>query len=63
MLCSTIIPTVNRPSLERTVNSVLSQGLGQEIYEIIIVNDSGQILPESDWLKSPQIKSCKHELL
>jgi glycosyltransferase involved in cell wall biosynthesis len=55
MLCSTIIPTVNRPSLERAVKSALEQGLGPEEHEIIVVNDSGRPLPETDWLQSPQI--------
>ena len=55
MLCSTIIPTVNRPSLERAVKSVLEQDLNSGLHEIIVVNDSGQPLPEVKWLKSPQI--------
>jgi len=55
MLCSTIIPTVNRPSLERAVKSALAQELDPASHEIIIVNDSGQPLPEADWLKFPQI--------
>ena len=55
MLCSTIIPTVNRPSLERAVKSALEQNLDPGDHEIIIVNDSGEHLPERDWLKSPQI--------
>ena len=56
MLCSTIIPTVNRPSLERAVKSALEQDLDLDLYEIIVVNDSGTPLPEVDWLNSPRIK-------
>jgi glycosyltransferase involved in cell wall biosynthesis len=56
MICSTIIPTVNRPSLERAVKSALEQDLGLDDYEIIVVNDSGSPLPHVDWLNSPQIK-------
>ena len=56
MLCSTIIPTVNRPSLERAVKSALDQDLDLDLYEIIVVNDSGTPLPEGDWLESPNIQ-------
>lgn len=56
MLCSTIIPTINRPSLERAVKSALEQGLGEAQHEIIVVNDSGRPLPDHDWLRSPQVK-------
>jgi GT2 family glycosyltransferase len=56
MLCSTIIPTVNRRSLERAVKSALAQDLAPNVHEIIVVNDSGKPLPDHDWLKAPQIK-------
>jgi GT2 family glycosyltransferase len=56
MLCSTIIPTVYRPSFERAVKSALEQDLSPELHEIIVVNDSGKPLPEEDWLKSSRIK-------
>jgi len=56
MLCSTIIPTVNRPSLERAVKSAVNQDLDPSLHEIIVVNDSGQPLPETDWLQSAQVK-------
>jgi len=56
MLCSTIIPTVNRPSLETAVRSALAQDLDPESYEIIVVNDSGKPLHHVDWLESPRIK-------
>lgn len=55
MLCSTIIPTISRPSLERAVKSVLAQDLDPKVHEIIVVNDSGKPLPEVDWLKSPHV--------
>ena len=56
MLCSTIIPTVNRPSLERAVKSALEQGLGPDEHEIVVVNDSGSPLPVYSWVDSSQIK-------
>jgi len=56
MLCSTVIPTINRPSLERAVKSALNQGLGPEQHEVIVVNDSGAPLPDYEWLCSPLIK-------
>lgn len=55
MLCSTIIPTIDRPSFERALKSALAQDLKPELHEIIVVNDSGKPLPERDWLQSPQI--------
>lgn len=56
MLCSTIIPTVIRPSLKRAVMSALEQGLDPEQHEIILVNDSGNPLPKANWLKSESVK-------
>jgi hypothetical protein len=55
MLCSTIIPTINRPYTERAVKSALAQDLDPESHEIIVVNDSGKPLPDVEWLKSSQI--------
>jgi glycosyltransferase involved in cell wall biosynthesis len=49
MFCSTIIATVARPSLSRTVQSLLNQGLPPESYEIIVVNDSGHSLNNETW--------------
>lgn len=49
MLCSTIIPTVNRPSFERVVKSGLDQELNPEVHKIIVVNDSGKPVLEMDW--------------
>lgn len=56
MLCTTVIPTVNRPSFEKAVKSALEQDLSTDQYEIIVVNDSGEPLPDYEWLRSPQIK-------
>ena len=55
MLCSTIIPTIGRASLTVAIQSVLDQGLGPHDFEIIVINDSGNPLPEADWQKSGQI--------
>lgn len=49
MFCSTIIPTIGRPSLSRSVQSVLNQSLHGDDFEIIVVNDSGEALPDLDW--------------
>ena len=49
VFCSTIIPTINRPTLTRAVNSVLDQNFSAADFEVIVVNDSGQPLPEADW--------------
>jgi len=56
MHCSTIIPTIGRPSLSAAIQSVLDQGLGPDDFEIIVVNDSGKPLPAAPWQKLPQIK-------
>lgn len=55
MFCSTIIPTIGRPSLDRAVNSVLTQDFAADDYEIIVVNDSGRPLPPADWQQSPNV--------
>jgi glycosyltransferase involved in cell wall biosynthesis len=55
-LCSTIIPTVNRPTLEHSVMSALNQDLGPELHEILVFNNSKGFLTESDWMSSPQVK-------
>lgn len=56
ILCSTIIPTIGRPSLSVAVRSVLDQGLGPQDFEIIVVNDSGKPLPATDWQNLANIK-------
>ncbi|MCE7985809.1 MAG: glycosyltransferase [Caldilinea sp. CFX5] len=55
MLCTTIIPTINRPSLERAVKSALEQNLDDHLHEILIYNNSRQPLPDVDWLKSSKV--------
>lgn len=56
MLCSTIIPTINRPTLERSVRSALEQDLDPELHEILVFNNSDGHLPKTDWLSSSQVK-------
>jgi len=55
MFCSTIIPTVGRSTLERAVRSVLSQDTPDEALEVIVVNDTGQPLPEAGWQHEPGV--------
>lgn len=52
MFCSTIIATIGRNTLFRSVNSVLTQSFSGDNFEIIIVNDSGKPLPLEDWHQS-----------
>ena len=54
MFCSAIIPTIGRSTLSRSVYSVLNQEFGQDEFEIIVVNDTGQPLPEMEWQRSPR---------
>lgn len=54
--CSTIIATIGRPSLSRTVESVLQQSISAESFEILVVNDSGQPLPAADWQRSNTVQ-------
>jgi len=56
MFCSTIIPTINRSSLPRAVHSVLDQAFKVADFEVIVVNDSGQRLPDADWQDSKQVR-------
>ena len=56
MFCSTIIPTVARPTLARAVESVLGQTLVTDDFEIIVVNDSGRPLPQADWQRSERVR-------
>jgi len=56
LFCSTIIPTVGRPSLAQAVHSVLQQELADAAFELIVVNDSGAPLPPADWQQSPQVR-------
>lgn len=54
--CSTIIPTIGRPSLARAVESVLCQEVAGELFEVIVVNDSGKPLPEAGWQQSERVQ-------
>lgn len=56
MICSAIIPTVGRPSLTRTVESVLEQTLPAGEIEVLVINDSGRSLEEAGWQKSKQVQ-------
>jgi len=56
MFCSTVIPTVNRPTLSRAVHSILDQEFKDADFEVIVVNDSGQPLPDMDWQQSPRVR-------
>lgn len=47
--CSAIIATIGRSSLSRAVESVLQQSIPNEMFEVLVINDSGNRLPESDW--------------
>jgi glycosyltransferase involved in cell wall biosynthesis len=54
--CSTIIPTINRSTLSHAVYSVLDQDFTAAEFEVIVVNDSGQPLPEADWQHSERVR-------
>lgn len=56
MFCSTIIPTVGRRTLTRSIESVLNQEFTKGDFEVIVVNDSGEPLPKSSWQLSDQLK-------
>ena len=56
MFCSTIIPTIGRPTLKRAIESILNQDLHGANHEVIVVNDSGKPLPEEEWQKSNQVQ-------
>jgi glycosyltransferase involved in cell wall biosynthesis len=55
MFCSTIIPTVGRKTLSRSIESVLNQEFTKGEFEVIVVNDSGELLPESSWQLSDRL--------
>jgi glycosyltransferase involved in cell wall biosynthesis len=56
MLSSTIIPTIGRPSVARAVESVLTQGLPSDEFEVLVINDSGAPLPQADWQRSQSVR-------
>lgn len=49
IFCSIIIPTIGRQKLNRAVNSAINQDFSSNMYEIIVVNDSGHPLPKERW--------------
>ena len=56
IFCSTIIPTINRSTLSRAIYSVLDQDFRAADFEVIVVNDSGQTLPDMDWQHHERVK-------
>jgi glycosyltransferase involved in cell wall biosynthesis len=56
MFCSTIIPSVGRSTLNRSVESVLAQTFSEDDYEVIVVNDSGRPLEFAEWQRSDRIQ-------
>lgn len=56
MFCSTIIPTIGRPALQKAVQSVLDQQFTADAFEVIVVNDSGTPLPPAEWQNSPRVR-------
>lgn len=56
VFCSTIIPTINRSTLSRAVQSVLDQSSQEFGLEVIVVNDSGQPLPDAGWQHCDQVR-------
>jgi glycosyltransferase involved in cell wall biosynthesis len=56
MLCSAIIPTIGRPSVTRAVESVLTQGLPSEEFEVLVINDSGKPLSDAEWQRSDRVQ-------
>jgi len=55
MFCSTIIPTVDRPTFARAVQSVLEQDF-TTVFQVINVNDFGSPLPEAEWQHSARVR-------
>jgi glycosyltransferase involved in cell wall biosynthesis len=56
LFCTTIIPTVGRSSLTRTVESVLQQSIPDGEFEVIVINDSGTSLAWADWHASDRVQ-------
>ncbi len=55
MFASTIITTIGRATLARSVESCLSQQVSPADFEIIVVNDSGRPLPLAHWQRSERV--------
>ena len=56
LFCTTIIPTIGRPSLNRAVESVLAEISTVPDWKIIVVNDSCRPLPPEGWQLSEQVQ-------
>src|SRR5215212_9461100 len=56
MFISTIIPTINRPTLSRAIQSLLEQDFDQDDFEVIVVNDSGKPLHHAEWMYAEQVR-------
>lgn len=56
MFCSTIIPTIGRPSLTRAVTSLLDQQFPEAEFEVIVVNDSLEPLSPVSWQKDKRVQ-------
>lgn len=55
VLFSYIIPSIGRESLDTAVKSVLDQEFSSADFEVVVVNDSGNLLPKADWQSSPRV--------
>jgi hypothetical protein len=55
MFSSVIIPTVDRPTLARAVESVLAQSTSDLACEVVVVNDAGHPLPTASWMQSKRV--------
>ncbi|MDQ3006886.1 MAG: glycosyltransferase family 2 protein, partial [Chloroflexota bacterium] len=55
IFASYIIPTIGRKSLDVAVQSVLTQDFPHADFEVIVVNDSGRLLPKAKWHESPRV--------
>jgi len=53
---STIIPTIDRDTLTRAVQSVLDQQFDKAGFEVIVVNDSGNTLSQAEWQNALNVK-------
>ncbi|HJS20106.1 MAG TPA: glycosyltransferase family A protein [Anaerolineales bacterium] len=56
MFCSTIIPTIDRRTLSRAVESILKQNIPHSEFEILVINDSGMPLERADWQSSERVQ-------
>jgi glycosyltransferase involved in cell wall biosynthesis len=56
IFCSTIIPTIKRPTLRWAVSSILDQSFDDGNFEVIVINDSGVPLPDDDWQHSQRVR-------